>query len=263
MQDEQFQNAIVVADWGSKIYVDRPVFDVAPYYGYFRSVSALEEFVAEYNADHAKSGDVIEMPTWAWCTRPVHINQRSAKDIFADSFEELYDGAWDDVTLLSNPEAVDQLNQALDAFYAATQSICTYEPDYDRVLTLNRAAVRPTPQPHEQWRHNKKGSVYEILAIVREIDTTKTLNHHERKRYVVYAEPGHNVNPEGFYAKHEATGKLLWIVQVDSEYLASKSSPLLEPVEGVCYPRARPLPDFMAILSSDEGTCCYGFDRCD
>lgn len=257
IQEEQFQNAIVVAEWDGTIYVDRPVFDAAPHYGYFRSVSDLEEFVAEYNADHAKSGDVIEMPTWAWCTQPVRIDQCSAKDIFADSFEELYDGAWDDVMLTNMADVVDQLNQALDAFYAATQSICTYEPDYNLVLTLNQTAIRPTPQQHELWRHNKKGTVYEILAIARELDPGTRSEH---TRFVIYTEPKHDNFGTAFFAKHEATGDLLSIVACEPEYRATKAG---KPIEGVHYPWARPLPDFMAVLSSDEGTCCYRFEKGD
>jgi hypothetical protein len=98
----------------------------------FSPWESIEEFIWELNEDRDEEDEEIEEPSYLWDTTPEDIGLRDADTIFGDSFEELYEGAWDHVS----KEAIADLDAALKRFYEATQHIAAFTPNYRRAVIL-------------------------------------------------------------------------------------------------------------------------------
>jgi hypothetical protein len=132
---EKFEVAEKVTEWDSWIYASG--YNIANSECYFRSVTELREMIEKYNAEHPGPDEQYEMPRWVFCTEPCHLYRSSAKDLFEESFvADVYNEAWKECET-RHKDAIEELDRALDQFYAATSNVCTFQPDYNKVLIIS------------------------------------------------------------------------------------------------------------------------------
>lgn len=142
-----FQNAEKLTEWEGWIYWEGSLKDVEDFSdewardGYWESVDDLLSSIAAYNAE-GKEEDAdeycVEIPSYVWCCRACCLAHTDARDLFAERLEKkTYEDAWDHLPAV----AVAELQEALDKFYAKTDKLVGYLPDYSKALILEASNV--------------------------------------------------------------------------------------------------------------------------
>jgi len=138
-EQELFDKAEKLTSWDGLVYWEGAPDDLYCYTtggdGYFESGGELLAAIAACNKYlEDKPVDAIESPDYIWCCRKYGVSEFCAKELLSDSFEDLYEDAWDDVPA----EAIAKLDAALQEFYESTRHIVGYSPDYKRALILKQ-----------------------------------------------------------------------------------------------------------------------------
>lgn len=125
-EQERFEKAEKVTDWGGWIYADGMGF----HDGYFESLADLEDYLNDEES---------ERPEYVWATKENHFVEADISDIT----ERVMDGAYDgfEVEYL---KGLDDLKAAIEKFNEANREIVSYSPDYSKAVLI---AVTNAPRP--------------------------------------------------------------------------------------------------------------------
>lgn len=138
-----FRDAEKLSEWDGWVYWDRPTSNLEDYSdegcrdGYWHSVDDLLQAIQAHNGACEETDteeDCIDIPAYVWCCCECRLGHSDVSDLFAERLEEsTYEDAWDSV-----PEtAIAALQTALAAFYAETDKVVAYRPNYKKALILD------------------------------------------------------------------------------------------------------------------------------
>lgn len=136
LEQKRFEKAAKVRVWDDWVFWDEG--DLSEYGGkdgYFESINALKEAISDYNDDvDINSGEwLLELPPYVWCCKPLRMAHHTVEDLFAEPLETAaFEDSWDVVP----KEVIAELQAALDKFYAFTDTVVGYLPDYSKALLL-------------------------------------------------------------------------------------------------------------------------------